>query len=72
MRGFTVIVESKPTVSYPARGCALLDGDEALRLMRTMQRRGLDSIARTEGFGIVEDLMLADMETIYDDQREAK
>lgn len=65
MRTFTVIVErkGKVAVSYPARGCKLLSGDDALRLMQTMQQRGLRSIARTSAYGITEDLTLADMET---------
>lgn len=51
MRTFTVIVERKGdkiAVSYPARGCELLSGDAALRLMRTMEQRGLRSIAQNE------------------------
>lgn len=65
MRRFTVIVEHKgeQAVSYPARGCKLLSGDDALRLMRTMKQRGLRSIARTSANGITEDLTLTEMET---------
>lgn len=65
MRTFTVIVEreGKQAVSYPARGCEPLSGDDAIRLMRTMKARGLHSIARTNANGITEDLTLTEMET---------
>lgn len=65
-RKFTVVVyrKGKSAVSYPARGCQLLDGQRALALMRSMQKRGLESVAITNANGIEETLTLDEMERV--------
>jgi hypothetical protein len=66
MRQFSVVVyrEGQTAVSYPARGCDLLTGQQAIGLMRTMEQRGLESVAITEASGIKEQLTLTEMENV--------
>jgi hypothetical protein len=66
VRGFEVIVArpGKINLRYPAQHHPLLTGQEAIQTMKELIRRGFKCIARTESWGNIEDLTLAEMEEV--------
>lgn len=61
MRMFVVIVQSGSRwLKYPP-----MDGEHALRLMKTMKTRGVNALAITEANGITEELSVEDMQGLF-------
>lgn len=66
VRGFEVIIArpGKINLRYPAKNSPLLTGKESINLMQAFARHGLQTIARTESWGQIEEFTMEEMEEI--------